>query len=964
MSIAEAIHQEYPELNAAQLEAVGLTEGPLLIIAGPGSGKTLVLVTRALNILLQGLAEPREILICTFTEKAAFELRDRISSTAKKLNYAGDLSELLVGTIHGVCNDFLMIHRHHTPLGSNYEVLNELTQLLFLFDNFDTIIGPEVDGKYLNRWTTHWTAIEGACNYFDKITEELIEPEEIAGSPDPFVRAIGTAYLVYESTLFEKNCIDFAHQQKLFYQLLQNPTVSEAITNRIKYVMVDEYQDTNYVQEQLLLQLARRNNNICVVGDEDQSMYRFRGATVRNILEFQKNFDACKVVKLTINYRSHKDIVRAYDKFMASCNWSNPNSPIRFRYDKEITPAPDGTFPEYPAVFCIWGESQTDEAGRLADLTYFLKENRVIEDYSQVALLLHSVRLEHSGHYIRALEDKGIPVFCPRARAYFDNEEIRYMVACFAILLGYYGERRGELQARNLEEMALYIDDCIISLGKNFAAPHPLSCCIQGFEAQVRELKESESLDRRLADYFYHFLAHEPFASMVKNENRARNLALLSQLLNVFQNYYHYTVVSHRNRDLLRLQFFNSFLRLLYIGGINEYEDPDQPFPKGHVQLMTIHQAKGLEFPVVVVGSLDKQLSSPKDVDRHLAPFYHREPLEPENKITTFDRMRLHYVAFSRSEKVLALTSTQQPKSYFNPIWQGLPQWPYVRQDLLKALFFRLKSRIPLKKTFSFTTDLKIFETCPRQYQFFRDYDFTPARSAEIFFGALVHQTVEDIHRCVLDGQATRLNEKNIREMFDSNFSHFANSGMRPIGQVQRENAFSQVMNYFRQNRASMERIIETEVDVSIEKDNYILTGKIDLLLGNDDKLELLDFKSQPRPLEDDARLDSYYKQLCVYAHILERRYGKKPERLLLYWTGEPRREEALIEFPYHPEQVEEAGAHFDRVVEQILKKDYLVRQTPESKVCHECDLRVYCSRQGTIKTKEHPQPAERVPSG
>ena len=502
MSVTEAIRREYPELNACELEAVALTEDPLLVIAGPGSGKTLVLVIRALNILLQCLAEPRELLVCTFTEKAAFELRDRISAAAKKLNYSGDLSELLVGTIHGVCNEFLMTHRHRTPLGNNYEVLNELTQLLFLFDNFDTIIGPEVDGKYLTRWTTRWTAIEGARSYFDKITEELVSLEKLVSSAAPFVRAIGTAYLAYESTLFEKNCIDFAHQQKLFYQLLQDPTVSEGITSRIRYVMVDEYQDTNYVQEQLLLELARPNNNICVVGDEDQSLYRFRGATVRNILEFQKNFAACKVVKLTINYRSHSDIVRAYNKFMVSCNWSNPGSTIQFRHDKEIVPSPDGPFPEYPAVFCIWGENRADEAGRMADLVYFLKQNRVIEDYSQVALLLHSVRLEHSGHYIKALEDKGIPVFCPRARAYFDNQEIRYMVACFAILLGYYGEQRGELQGRNLEEMASYVDDCIIDLSKNFAAPHPLSHCIQGFEAQIRELKPGETLDRRLADYF------------------------------------------------------------------------------------------------------------------------------------------------------------------------------------------------------------------------------------------------------------------------------------------------------------------------------------------------------------------------------------------------------------------------------------------------------------------------------
>lgn len=353
MTVSNQILNAFPDLNSTQFKAVGHTEGPLLIIAGPGSGKTLVLVVRALNILVQKLVEPREMLICTFTEKAAFELRDRISAAAKNLNYSGDLSDLLVGTIHGICNDFLMTYRHLTPLGNNYEVLDELTQLLFLYDNFDRIIGPEADRKYLNRWTTRWTAIEGARNYFDKITEELIDPVNLLESSDPFIQSIGKAYRAYEQALYEKNCIDFAHQQKLCYQLLHDPGAGEAIRGKTKYVMVDEYQDTNYIQEQLLLLLASPQNNICVVGDEDQSIYRFRGATVRNILEFQKHFPACEINKLTINYRSHEKIINAYNKFMMSHNWGNSNSSLQFRFEKEIIPDPDGKFPDYPAVFSI-----------------------------------------------------------------------------------------------------------------------------------------------------------------------------------------------------------------------------------------------------------------------------------------------------------------------------------------------------------------------------------------------------------------------------------------------------------------------------------------------------------------------------------------------------------------------------------------------------------------------------------
>ena len=231
--------------------------------------------------------------------------------------------------------------------------------------------------------------------------------------------------------------------------------------------------------------------------------------------------------------------------------------------------------------------------------------------------------------------------------------------------------------------------------------------------ARIAALREGDALDLRPADYFYRLLALEPFRSAVRNENTARNLAVFSHLLNVFQGYYHYSVVTHGNRESIRFHFFASFMRLLHDGGINEYEDPDRPFPRGHVQVMTIHQAKGLEFPVVVVGSLSTRLASPKRIDRDLGPFYHRPPFEPESRITLFDRMRLHYVAFSRPQKVLALTAYERPKDHFAPIWQGLPQWPYVRKELLAAQCFEPHERMPVKKTYSFTGDLRNLRDLP-----------------------------------------------------------------------------------------------------------------------------------------------------------------------------------------------------------------------------------------------------------
>jgi len=478
-----------------------------------------------------------------------------------------------------------------------------------------------------------------------------------------------------------------------------------------------------------------------------------------------------------------------------------------------------------------------------------------------------------------------------------------------------------------------------------------LSLALQEWVGEIAGLTAGESLDLRPADYFYRMLALDPFIKTVRNENAARNLAIFSQLLNLFQNYYHYTVVTYRNREILRYHLFNSFLRLLHDGGINEYEDPDRPFPKGYVQVMTIHQAKGLEFPVVVVGSLSTQLSSAKQIDRTLAPFYHRPPFEPENRITHFYRMRLHYVAFSRPQKILVLTANKQPKNHFAPIWQELPQWPYVEKELLAAQKIELHERMPVKKSYSFTSDLKVYETCPRQYQFFREYDFTPSRSAVIFFGLLVHQTIEEIHRIALDGKLQTLNEAHIRTIFDKTFRFLALSDVRPIGDAARDMAFRQVMNYFKQNQDEMRRVIQTEVDVSIEKDGYILMGKVDLLLGADGKLELLDFKTSERS-NNPLLLETYEDQLCTYAHILERRHGKRPERLLLYWTAEETKNQALMEIPYSHDKVEGAGQRFDAVVEKIKARDYRVIHAPEKKVCKECDLRQLCHAEGIVDRK------------
>jgi DNA helicase-2/ATP-dependent DNA helicase PcrA len=950
----EAIKAEFTTLNKGQLEAIQTVEGPVQIIAGPGSGKTLVLVLRAVYLLLTGKAQPSDILITTFTEKAAFELRDRLNETARLLGYKGPLYEIRLGTIHSMCDDFIRRLIDFCPLKKNYETLDELTQALFLNERFDRIISDQMksDDRFLGKWRYKWSTIKGIIPYFNKIVEEMIDPEALTKSGEDFVSKLGLAFKNYEDELLHANRLDFAHQQKMFYDLLAKPDLQEKIRKNLKYIMIDEYQDTNYIQEQILFKLAFPNNNICVVGDEDQSLYRFRGATVRNILEYQSNFKNCKQIVLDINYRSHEKIIQKYNSFMEHANWKSDDGDTAYRFDKKIKPDPETEFPDYPAVFCIWGTNRKDEASRFANLARYLKANGIIEDYSQIALLLHSVRLEHSEHYIDALRELGVPYYCPRARAYFENDEIRLIIGCYALILGFYDEMQ-DLDSPGFANLVNYVNNSFAMLGPYSQTSPLLASYIKKRARDISDLKRGETLDMTPSDYLYELLSFEPFNRFMKDENSARNLAMFSQLLTAFQNYYHIKLVTEKNRDWINKKLFVSFLKLLLDTGMDDYEDPYNPIPRGYVQIMTIHQSKGLEFPVVAVGSLSETMRTLRQIDRDLASFYHRQPFEPEDRISLFDAMRQYYVAFSRAEKMLILTASDSPKDHFAPIWEELHQWPYVEKEVLESLKFKMKKQFVPKRSYSLTSHINVFEVCPRQYQYYQEYQFSPARSATMTFGTLVHQTIEDIHKCAIQGKLEEITESRINnEWFDSNYQSLILAGMRPLAEDRKQAALHHVLNYYKQNRSELHRVLETEVDVSVEKPDYILTGKIDLIMGKDGKLEVLDFKSQTRPERGDPLLDRYYKQICLYAHILRERYGKNPERLYIYWTGEKERRRAMMEFKVDEAAIKNSGEHFDRVVSVIQAEKFDVKVPPASETCKNCDFRTYCDAEGTIKFK------------
>ena len=415
--IAPVILRLHPELDADQREVICHPGGPLLVIAGPGAGKTQSIELRGVNLLLTGQAGPGDLLLCTFGRDAARELQQRFVTAAVACGVRVDPSGVSVSTIHGLCHRLLAPHAGEVGLRPEYRVLDKSEQHLLLHQEFDAVIGPDWDILSGRGWRNGVHTVAEAARYFDRICDETIDVDVIAGSKRPFIAALGRCLRRYRELLLARNAVDFAHLQVWAELVMCEGGAASRAGETVRHLMVDEFQDTSRVQLRILSRLAGTHGNIAVVGDDDQSIYRFRGASVANLLEFPRRFPGCRTVELTTNYRSHRDIVAAVGRWMATAaDWENPDGSGRsFRFPKRIVAHAPETHPEYPAVIAVQGRDPEDETRQIADLLRFLKRHSVIGGYGQAALLLHSVRDEVSGPYLYGLESAGVPARCEPA---------------------------------------------------------------------------------------------------------------------------------------------------------------------------------------------------------------------------------------------------------------------------------------------------------------------------------------------------------------------------------------------------------------------------------------------------------------------------------------------------------------------------------------------------------------------
>lgn len=949
---------DFGSANDAQRNAIISTEGPLLVTAGPGTGKTFTLVKRVSYLVQEKHVDPSNILVATFTEKAAKELVTRISNELSANGVEFDVNEMYVGTFHSICLRLIKEHIEYSNVRKNYRVADSFDQQYLVYQNYWSRFKSLEHFAELPKKTRVWDTCEQICSIANAMSEELVDVDKMLKSDDPVTLAYAEVAKAYNEMLTEKNWLDFAHIQLEAYQLLAwHPNVLSEVHDQIKYVMVDEYQDTNYIQEQLTLLLSKKSHNVCVVGDDDQGLYRFRGATIRNILEFSDKFGDgdCVRIALTDNYRSDPGIVAFYNE------WMERTAGSRFRFDwegyrfKKTINATRKGVDDAPAVVKI-GDDEDDWCDTVCDFVLQLKKRGAIDDYNQVAFLFKSVKHRNARELAERFEERGVSVYSPRSDVFFERGEVKLVIGVLLLLFPRYVQRLETGDFKYADETSTrYYVSCILKANEllkdedNAALRKWIAATGRAHTAMAK------NTDYALSGLIYQLFEFEPFKSIidtpldtgVRDQRPVRNLSILIGITSKFEYLQRVDIFTSERIDAILERFFNTYLRFLMLGGIDEYEDETEYVPSGCVPFLTIHQSKGMEFPIVVVDSLyatptkagDEVLQGIKD--RYGA----REAYEPIDSIKYFDFWRLYYTAFSRAQDLLVLTHREGTRKIGKAFEEPYGELPTCNPNTFpfdKFAFHHVKEN-DLKPVYSFTSDISLYEGCSVQYKLFRELGFTPVRVGATLFGQLVHQTIEDVHRAALRGECDRITLENADDWLQSNYETLSMSQHAYLSKVVIDAAKRQVRRYIERRAGRWDDIVEAEVQIGLSKPDYIIHGTVDLIEGDNGTVDIVDFKSERKPdvNRDYELLETYRKQLHLYAHLIEEKTGRAVGKMKLYYTGEESGN-PVITFSRDKRSIDAVAAEFDDVAYKIMRREYSCRAT-NARLCENCDFRYYC---------------------
>lgn len=909
------------DYTSHQQEAATHLDGNQQVIACAGSGKTQVLAQRIINILSTKVADgitPANIVAFTFTEKAACELKDRIYHLCREqLGRDVGLGEMFVGTIHGFGLDLLHTHLFRFL---KYSVLSEVQQRLFI-DRYSVQSGlrdlATHDGKRLERWKDSRLYMK----ILSLVREAQIDEAALGDHP------VRQALAKYTALLHRHRYLDYSMiLTEAVGALMNDAGLRQKMAERVKYLIVDEYQDVNPLQEGLIRLLHDLGAQLCVVGDDDQTIYQWNGSDIANIVGFADRYPSVRRVALAENFRSSEGVVETARQVVER----NAG-----RLEKRMQSARNQNF-QHGDLLCLRFDNPVSEAGWIARKVQEMRGMPFTENggtrglsWSDCAILLRSVK-NSAGPILDALREAGVPYVVKGMAGLFDTAEIKSACAVFHYLAGI-------VAAADIEQAWQQAD-----LG---VTPRQMRQGIAYLNTEKAEWpnrwqKSTYSLQSAYAGFLAAIELREETIPHQDGEERARseivfyNLGKFSQVITDYE-----AIHFHTKPDDLYTGF----------SGYLTHSAPDY-YPEGWedvgfaqpdaVQVMTVHRAKGTEFPIVFVPNLVRNRFPAKSLGgrkwSHVLP---EAAVVGAHRLdgSVEDERRLLYVALTRAKKYLYCTwAPEATKGMFakeSPFLREISAAAYMlSREPTPLTFERLPPRPRREQSEILLTfsELKYFYECPYQFKLRFMYGFNPGFHEKLGFGKSLHDALAEVHYKALDGEY--LDAQAVSELLDTHLHlPYAWQRLRDDMRVQADRT---LRRYLDENGHLLDKIEYAEKSIELNlADGVVVRGRIDLIRRTDtQQITIIDFKSTERAQEEDVTS----RQLHIYALGYQQLTGQSADLIEIYNLDQGA-----------------GAAHRELVEERILREtEELVvaagRDIRDNRLCrlahcNGCDMRGIC---------------------
>ena len=982
------------DLNPEQLKAVSAQEGPFLIVAGAGTGKTMAITRRIAWLIATGRAKAEEILALTFTDKAAGEMSERVDALLP-LGYV----DLQISTFHSFCELLLKEHGLAIGLPNDFRLLNETDAYLLVRRNFD-----QFDLDYYRPLANPTKFIHSLLKHFSRAKDEAVLPEEYANLADGIkldkdaspeqveeegrMAEIAGAYQVYQRLLLENDSLDFGDLQMYAIELLKKrPAIRAALSRRFKYVLVDEFQDTNWAQYELVKLLVPADGNLMVVGDDDQSIYKFRGASVSNILQFKNDYPGAREVVLTRNYRSLQGVLDLSYAFIKQ------NDPNRLEaklatadgkgVSKKLTAHREGG----AVIEHLSFDTIEDEADGVVKRIQDLKAESPELTWSDFCVLVRS----NSGadEFSLAFERAEVPYQFLALKGLYAKPVIMDVLAYFKLLDDYH---ESPAMYRTLSSPPYRIDSQDLMEIAHLARKKTRSIYeVCRDHATMSGLREGtrQTLDRLMADIARHTQlarlksSEEVLVTYLFDSGYLKLLTNAEDSMTVRQHLSHLDQFRKRIRrfeqrgDERSLRHFMEEFELERESGERGGLAFDPETGPDMVRLMTVHASKGLEFPYVfIVSMVDKRFPTIARGGDIELPEQLTKEIVPEGDIPLEEERRLMYVAMTRAKDGLFLTSaedyggksTKKPSRFLVELgFVEDPKGKKATRAKRGPEFAPPTEAAPAPPPdfsppahYSFSS-LEAFSMCPLQYKYAHilriptighytaSFGKTMHAVLEWFFGELARRSGrEQVSLFGVPGEPVEANdeakddgslpvtEKELLQVYEEKWLDDWYPD-KPTKQKWRDIGRGALRRIYRETAAVRPNVQALEQSFTLKMGERTLKGSIDRVdLLPDGTHEIIDYKTGEPKTEDQMKSDRK-RQLFIYQMAAEQ-IGLNPSRLTFYYLQDNSR----VSFIGNEKELSKVTERAEKQIEEIEAGEFEPKPGPQ---CKFCDFKGICPK-------------------